>query len=771
MAKIKLNINNLKTISREQSNLKQLTTKIHESFVQLTDSSTRPPKSTKNSNFTSPNTKSIYREFDKPKSKQAKTRTTAKNKASNGILSIFSAKFKRQISKFLLVIYTWIDNRGRINAVKFGTFVIFGLLILHLANLQIFNYYVSANNTIDAGSGVIRRSIIENQKKGQIYIQDFARNQPKISLTSTQNTSNLSIDPLALKSIITKNKLRTEELASGLAGNLNLPYNTVLDLINLETARENPSRYVILVKGITEFQKKVANYLIDQSDNKMAYFTWLGVRENITRSYPYGDLLGATLGYIPKYNVSRQEGVKTECRQMIEDNDRSGASSLDYAIGYYGLEQKYCSTLAGRNGRTVILGNKLNNEDSLPAQNGSDIYLTLDMTMQQKAEEILAKVLKENTNANGKPRNASMVVMNPKTGKILALASAPSFDPNLYGQGEVSTYRNVATSEDYEVGSVMKPLTVAAALTEYEKGTTGSQGQRIGVPEDWKKADYDKNGKIYKELNGAELRISNSQNISYSGRQNDLKLTIRDSINTMISDITDSLGNVKLRDYFVNKFEFNKPTEATFAGGGNGNLSSLEKNMDCQYCFAQHGFGQGIAISTVQLARAYTALANKGQMVEPFLIEKIVDQNGKIDDGKGSDSILNRPEPKSIFTEKSAKLTTGYMQAVIDEGYLGQQVGRNSIPGYSVAAKTGTAQITRQHNDKPCDYTCNTEKGLFDHTLIGYGPTTNAEVMIVIKISEPRPGVVTNFADTTLMPGFKEMMSFSLDYLKVARDR
>ena len=98
------------------------------------------------------------------------------------------------------------------------------------------------------------------------------------------------------------------------------------------------------------------------------------------------------------------------------------------------------------------------------------------------------------------------------------------------------------------------------------------------------------------------------------------------------------------------------------------------------------------------------------------------------------------------------------MQAVIDEGYLGQQVGKNSIPGYSVAAKTGTAQITRQYDGKPCDYTCNTEKGLFDHTLIGYGPTVNSQVMVVIKISEPNPGVVTNFADTTLMPGFKEMM-------------
>lgn len=772
MAKIKLNISNLKSISREQSKLEKFTSKIQESvhsgIIQLTDSNSRGQK------FTSISHKSAHSEFIKPKVRQPSIglkQEKVKRPILTKLFRKFWGYFFKLVIKIIKYIYIWVSSRNRFGIVKFGTFFIFGLIILHLANLQIFSYYISANDNIDSSSNLIRRSIIENQKKGQIYIQDFARNQTKISLTSTQNTANLSIDPLALKSVINKNKLKVEELTTGLAGNLNLSYSLVFDLINQEISKDNPSRYVILVKGISEQQKKVASFLIDQSDNKNRYFTWLGIRENITRSYPFGELLGSTLGYIPKYNVSREEGIKTECRQMIEENDQNGAPSLDYSIGYYGLEQKYCSTLAGRNGRTVILGNKLNNEDSLPAQNGSDIYLTLDLTMQQKAEEILAKVLKDNTNSNGKPRNASIVVLNPKTGKVLALASAPSFDPNLYGQGDISTYRNVATSEDYEVGSVMKPLTVAAALSEYEKGTTGSQGQRIGVPENWEKSDYDKNGKIYKELNGTELRISNSQNLSYSGRKNNLKLVIRDSINTLISDITDTLGNIKLRDYFVNKFEFNKPTEATFAGGGNGNLSSLEKNMDCQYCFAQHGFGQGIAISTIQLARAYTALANKGQMVEPFIIEKIIDQNGKVDDGTNTNSILNRPAPKPIFTEQSAKLTTSYMQSVMDEGYLGQQIGKNNIPGYTVAAKTGTAQITRQYKGNPCDYTCNTEKGLFDHTLVGYGPTANSQVMIVIKISEPKPGVVTNFADTSLMPGFKEMMEFSLDYLKIPRDK
>jgi cell division protein FtsI/penicillin-binding protein 2 len=239
----------------------------------------------------------------------------------------------------------------------------------------------------------------------------------------------------------------------------------------------------------------------------------------------------------------------------------------------------------------------------------------------------------------------------------------------------------------------------------------------------------------------------------------------------MISDITDTMGNVKLKEYFQNKLEFDQGTEATFAGGGSGNVASFEKNLDCQYCYAQHGFGQGFAISPLQLARAYTAIANKGELVEPVLIEKIIDANGVIDDGTKVDSIISRPLPKPVFSQASVKNVTEYMKAVVDEGYLGQALGKNSIPGYSVAAKTGTAQITRQYEGKPCDYTCNTEKGLFDHTLVGFAPTNNPQILITLKISEPRRGQVTNFADTTLMPTFKEAMGYGLEYFKVPKDR
>lgn len=682
-----------------------------------------------------------------------------------GVIFLLWGFVQPYLSKFmaLLKIHT------RENLVRAVVLTSFFLIVGHLANLQIAGFYGQAGQN-SPDSILVRRSVIENQKRGQIYIQDQSRNQQRIPLTSTQILANLSIDPLELKKIIDKGT-SIEEIAQTLSGSLNIPYSTVYETIKYETGRENPGRYVVISRFISEQQKRIANSLIQDRADKRMFFTWLSVRETLRRTYPQGNMLASTVGYMTKYNVSREEAMRTECRGVVEDNERNGVPSRDYAVGYYGLEQKYCSILAGRNGRTVFFGSQLQNDDSLAPQNGSDLYLTIDMTLQQKAEELLERAIRENSNQNGKPRNGSIIVMNPKTGKILALASSPSFDPNDYSQASAEAFRNVATSEDYEVGSSMKPLTVAAALSEYEKGTTGSQGQRIGISPTWAKRDYDKQGKIYKALNGEEVRITNSQNVSYSGRINDLKLTIRDSINTMISDITDSLGNVKLREYFEDKLEFNKPTEATFAGGGTGNLTSLDKNIECQYCYAQHGFGQGFAISPIQLMRAYTAIANNGKMVEPYLIDKIVDQDGRVDDGSAPDSLLLRQEPKQVFTEQSSRLVTEYMKAVIDEGYLNETNGRNSIPGYSVAAKTGTAQITRSHNGKFCDYSCNTQLGLFDHTLIGFGPTRDAQVMVIVKLSEPRPGVISNFADTTTMPAFKDMMSYSLEYLKVPKDR
>ena len=682
--------------------------------------------------------------------------------------------FKKISTKF------WSQPKQRL--LSYGIILIFIVLLTHLANLQLFtNQKLSFANVNSAQSleQLSKKAInytVTNSLRGQIYVADRARNQNQIPLTSTQLLARISIDPLELDKLIKSKKLTIEAISTNLASNLNIAYPKVFEIINNELTKPNLNRYSIIENFASEQQRQTANYLISDNANANKYYTWLRVDDVTKRTYPENQLAASIIGYMSKYPTPRSEALQSECGKVIERDIENGINIPEYNTGYYGLEQKYCDILSGSNGKKMLGGENKLNEGDVVEINGSNLQLTIDYTLQQKAEELLQKAVKDNTNENGGPKDGTITIVNPKSGKILAMASYPTFNPNSYNDAkDPRSYRNIGSSVDYEVGSSMKPLTVAMALSEYDYGTKGSNGQVIGIPSNWSKKDYGPEGKIYIDSGGKEDVIHNSQNKSYQDRDNNLKLVLRDSLNTMISDITDSVGNARIKEYLENKFLFNQPTKATFAGGGKGNLSSLVTNIECQFCYAQHGFGQGFYISPLQLIRAYTALANNGKMIEPFLIEKVIHSDGTEDDGKLVESPIYKGEPKQIFTEKASSLVTEYMKSVIDEGYLGSNP--RGIDGYTVAAKTGTAQVSRPtinaetKKEEPCYYVCNTNKGLFDHTLIGYGPTKNAQIMILVKLSEPKPGVIQNFADTTLMPTFLEMMKYSLDYYQIPRDK
>ena len=721
-----------------------------------------------------PNLASIKRlkKFEKPEKSISKEFLLKQNKK---VKKNYILKFIEKINKSF-----WSQPKQRL--LSYGIMLIFVVLLSHLANLQLFvsQKLTTQNlNNAKALEQLVKKPVnytVTNSLRGQIYVTDRARNQSQIPLTSTQLLARISIDPLELSKLVKTNTLTIESVSTNLASNLNISYPKILDIIKAELSKENLSRYSVIENFGSEQQRQTANFLISDNKNNNKYYTWLRVDDVTKRTYPQNQLAASVVGYMSKYPTPQNEALESECRKIVQKDIDNGINISEYNTGYYGLEQKYCEILNGSNGKKMLGGdNKLGEGDVLEI-NGSNFYLTIDYTLQQKAESLLQKAVKDNTNENGPPKDGTITIINPKSGKILAMASYPSFDPNNYNDTkDPRSYRNVGSSVDYEVGSSMKPLTVAMALTEYDYGTKGSNGQTIGIPSNWSKKDYGPEGKIYIDAGGNKDIIHNSQNKSYDDRDNDLKLVIRDSLNTMISDITDSVGNVKIKDYLENKFLFSQKTQATFAGGGSGNLSSLESNIQCQFCYAQHGFGQGFYVSPLQLLRAYTALANNGKMTEPYLVEKIINPDGTEDTGKLVQSPIYRNEPKQIFTEKASKLTTEYMKSVIEEGYLGSNP--RGIEGYTIAAKTGTAQISRPiinpetKKEEPCYYVCNTDKGLFDHTLIGYGPTQSAEVMILVKLSEPRPGVVQNFADTTLMPTFLEMMKYTLEYYQIPRDK
>ena len=672
---------------------------------------------------------------------------------------------------------------------------IFIVIVFRFAQLQIVTS--SQNGAIKQSESKATQQILPS-KRGQILINNFEKDKENISLTSTVPTFNIWFDPSSLKDQIDPKKDFTtlENITERLSGSLNIPYQSLYDTLKTEVTRPagELKKYVVLQKYVSQELKKAVEYLrnppqnnIDKNVFVVPYSTWLGVENVDMRLYPENTLLANTIGYVAKYPVSRSELASSEsqCLDVALNNEKRGTSIDQYTIGYYGLEQKYCKELGGLNGKKQYNKDKgLTTDDQAKVVDGYNIHLTVDINLQKKAEEVLQNAMKKNTSPLGPPANGSVTIMDAKSGKIVALASNPTFNPNdtNFNSSASDTYssplRNVSTGLNYEVGSVMKPLTIAAALNEYKAGNKDKDGNRLGVPSDWKGGNYPIEGKPYPEKDYTKY-IKNADGYPYDTPQS-LSNILRDSINTGIADIVPTIGNKVLQDYITNKYRFGTATTISLPGDSSGNLGQVKKdqNLSCDICYANYGFGQGFQISPVQLLRAYSSLANSGTLVEPYLVDKITDSTGNtIDDGTGENSQLKRPPSAQVLDPQIAKDVTQYLVNTAEQGYHGDPKYSINIDGYYVAAKTGTSQIgNKVKYTGDCSgnawIDCNTAKGLYEHTYVGYGPSTNPAYIIVIKLSEPQPGSGSkNFAVMTLTDSFKDIMEYTLNYMKIPKDK
>jgi cell division protein FtsI/penicillin-binding protein 2 len=734
---------------------------------------------------------------------------------------------KTQIQYFI----KWLNMRENILKFTFG--MLFVLMIFNLFSLQVLGntpFSLAASKATFAKSNNIVPA-----KKGNIYFRDLAQNREDIALTSNSLKYNSVFNPLVLKQnlpIITQNlKLKSSQetlsqLALFLASQTNISSQDILTAFNQSidfsvsetTAKktENPwsilfaaitsqksessiaqkpvdntKKYGILKKEINQEQSNAIDRLREDEKLNQAYLftTWLSQAEQITiRSYPEGKLLGQTVGYSLANPVNSTEANKRKhCRDMVDKNQNRETEIGEfgaYQIGSYGIEQRYCSELGGVNGRSVSNVNLTNPEavKNQMVQNGANIYLNFDKNIQKKAEQVLNAAVEKNTNQVGGPKDGCLMVMEASTGKLLAMASYPAFDPNNYGDYFSSNSKSVVnncTGNDYEVGSVMKPLAVAAAISNKQNGGNG-------IDPNYSFIDYDEKGKEYKDGDGVAT-IQNAKNFSWKkfGRIG-LKEIIRDSINTGIANVVEITGNKPIKDFFLDKFEFGHYGDPdynlpNFAGFINGDTRSFDADAYCEFCYTNKAFGQGFSISALQLLRAYTALANDGGMVQPQWINKIQCSDGTQENlnQRGSctsdESKLKPNEPKQILTKRATDAVTDYMLAANEEGYLGSGPTKAMVDGYRVAIKSGTAQVSRpivEPNGKtvPCNAECNTKRGLTDHTMIGYN-TGKSRYIVMLKLAEPNPGVIENFSSTTLPTFFSDMMKYTLEYMSVPKER
>lgn len=397
-------------------------------------------------------------------------------------------------------------------------------------------------------------------------------------------------------------------------------------------------------------------------------------------------------------------------------------------VGRYGVEEYFESVLEGKAGSLVldkdISGSWITGSPRQlkPAEDGADIVLTLHRSIQFKAESILKATVERHLADSG-----SMVVLSPKTGGILAMANYPTFDPNNFNKVEdPALFRNLATSDVYEPGSVFKPITMAGGL---ESGAI--------MPD----LIYEDKGSVTID----EFVIKNALNKVY-GTQT-MTQVLEQSINTGAIFAEQKTGKEKFLET-VQRFGFGVPTGITLPAEAAGNIDNLVHGGEAHYATAS--FGQGITVTSLQLAQAFGAIANQGKMMKPHLAESVRYSDGRVQ---------NYPpeEVRQAISPKSANTLAAMLVSVVEKGH-GK---RAQVPGYYIAGKTGTAQVA-----KSGEVGYDPDKSI--GTFAGFGPVDDPAFVIVVKIVNPK---TVRFAESTAAPAFGEMAQFLVNYFQIPPTR
>lgn len=405
------------------------------------------------------------------------------------------------------------------------------------------------------------------------------------------------------------------------------------------------------------------------------------------RYYPNGTLAAQLIGFVGD-NDHGLDGI-----EMVLDDDIRGDT------------QKLRLTTDSNN--VPIFDSAL--EKVLPDKEKS-VRLTIDSTIQYIAEKGLDDIMK-----NNKPEGAAIIIMNPKTGEILAMASRPNFDPNDYGKANKEAYKNRAVVNLYEPGSTFKPLMASAAL---DAGT-------------WTES------KTYKDVGYVQVddRVISNWDDSGMGTVT-LKEILKFSINTGMVAIGLNTGGKILTSY-AEKYGFGKQTGIELPGEGEGILFNPDEMSNINT--ATMAIGQGIAVTPLQMVQAFGAVANHGTMMKPFVIKEIDNPDG---------SVFKKTEPQEVGQPISAEVSRIISTIMADE--INSGGGLNAkIDGYNFCGKTGTAQ---RLNSEGTGYA----EGQYIGSFVGFGPLEDPEYVVLIVVDNPS-GVY--YGAQVAAPIFKMMMT------------
>ena len=395
-------------------------------------------------------------------------------------------------------------------------------------------------------------------------------------------------------------------------------------------------------------------------------------------------------------------------------------------IGQYGLEGYFNDELTGKSGLEHSVKDALGALITIgprsiqKAQNGDDLVLTIDRQIQFMACSKLKEFYDWYEAEQG-----SVIVLNPKTGAVLAMCNFPDFDPEQYGEVQnIDYFNNPSTFYGYEPGSVMKSITMAAALDQ-GKVTPATTYQDTG------------------EVKVGPYTIRNFDRQTY-GEQT-MTQVLAQSLNLGAMFAAEQIGGGVLRDY-IEAFGFGKATGIELDSESAGDIASLSKRGDVYYLTAS--FGQGITVTPLQLAAAYAAVANNGILMQPHVVAERISHDG-------GTTVIQPKEVRRVLQPKTATILTGMLTEVVESSYD----RKARVPGYYLAAKTGTAQVSSPTGG----YSNQTI-----HTIVGYGPVTDPRFVILVKIDKLKQG--PTYASDSVGPLFSQLARSILDYYQIPPD-
>jgi cell division protein FtsI/penicillin-binding protein 2 len=432
---------------------------------------------------------------------------------------------------------------------------------------------------------------------------------------------------------------------------------------------------------------------------------------------------------LKKRNIEGLNFIKEEKRvypNQILAGDVLGFVGIDNQ-GLAGLEYVQDTLLKGSPGKILLEGDPIGRQlisgkrRIIPPYDGGHITTTLDKRIQYSAEKHLKDGVLYNQAISGQ-----VIVMDPRNGDILAMADYPSFDPNNYSEYPIKYRKNSCVTDVYEPGSVFKIITVAAVLEE----DIVTPGAVIEVPE-----EIDFNGALVREAHKRDEEDTDQKTVS------DI---IVESLNVGTTLLADKLGKNKLYKY-SRFFGFGKLTGIKIAGESSGLLRrpDIWSGVDV----AMISFGQGLAVTPLQLACAVSAIANDGILLRPRIIRNINFSNGR--------TVKHRPilEVERPISKKTAKEVVKIMTRVVDEGT--GQIAR--IPGYSIAGKTGTAQKARKDGR-------GYEKGKYVASFLGFFPADDPKILILVVVDSPERKI---WGSSVAGPIFKNIALDTIDHLNI----